>query len=47
MIAKPIIKIYRNGELKILNELPEEEQDEIKEKLTDKIIELFSEFVIK
>ena len=46
MIPEPILMVIdKNGERKILDELSEKEQDEIREKLTDKVIEIFSKYV--
>jgi len=46
MIPKPIVRVIdKNGEKKILNELSEIEQNEIREKITNKIIESFSKYI--
>ena len=46
MIPKPIlIVVDKNGERRAFKELSEEEQDEFREKLTRKVIELFSKYI--
>jgi len=48
MIPEPIIMVIdKNGERRKLDELSEKEQDEIREKLTDKVIEIFSKYIKK